>query len=1380
MSNLFESISTRSELEIAPTDLYHDQRASSSKASAPVVTNRNEDSRVSINDKRPVKRDLLSFMSQKVMGTSSVERKVSDVHNSAVQRKLSGAEELDRTDHTSPADTQCEKPDNDHNVCNADSHPSRDVFGQDVIHFLSEEYGSTYQSQLDMSAIMNTTLAQQKECFESRTVSGSSDLAAVQTSPPVAPISQTESTTVLRNCAGASASDSHVETDEFCAEDSESSLDALNIISAVESFSSAIDQETEDGVSFMKKPKTTLKPSKIEFSVSQSTSTYHKWKSSVSVPEELVRKLPKPAVQPRLPPELAQSHSGPHVLKSSLNIDFKKQATTKAELRFNSLTVEKQDCPSIRENPPDESKREKPPVKLVIKTLSRESKPQRVVIVSCSSSVRRETTNHSNDDSDSDSCGRNSTSYGATQANQGVSAPVSQSQASTEKNSGSSTTNQGGTEQSRSLCFCSMQPVVKISAIDSMAPPLSDKVLSFRSSAPSTWGSLQDLFHRACIAQQPSGKSQTSVALKAQTATDKKTKSMQSTPAELKRLSDSTGFCAFANIPDKRESTKIAALYQHALLAQSQIRQKDCLRPDSLLADNLTEVQKSMPPKSKSAVRKETSRMLISNEIFSSKKHSNRIRRQIRDKRRSKFRHLRAVQGFQVQPPKFVNKEPRAHKHIKPKQLDPLVAASFRRGTEEPTVDHFGRSSLHIAMDTTDEATLNFVVNVYKENDDLDCKDNEGLTPLMLACRNGNSKAASLLLSAGASSSETFPVSGNTLLHEAVLQSNLPLVKSLVDFGADLTTKNAKGFCAMDLSTSTEISEFLRPISDYCLRYESSKIRIIHSERKLPTIYLLSLLDDHGVKGAPCVIKSELCNSLGVSPEYFDVHYSGKMTSHVMDNSVILGRIINPHLKESFELSTRTSSSTTLIEVNEFFFRMFHEYTFSEKRSRTHTEQQQPNQQIEQNSSSDTDEMTDDHLSEQDECEIRRDDVQEIHRSLKKFTFLERKRRAKQNQRLVKSSSFSSNGIADSTEKPGLNRRDTKPADRTSETCPVVETGMIKISAPTSTSTVSESSAIASFSLESSNISVKSEPIEIPASEEEQQFVSSPEQLQRKKCASRVRFVTPRAGYRLQSSATKVPEVSRVETISKASECFSDTSEEADLSFYDANLDFNDSASITVPAIRTSRRKANPLTSLHAEKSPRYLVGESKSVSISIDQTQSASQLFKQTSSVVTPVSETKASPLNASVSKSAPETQTQFVERDAPTSVFRVNVLPRVGSLTKQFHRTSESVFPCPRFHKSKILGPSAMVRILKPTIEVSHETKDPAQGLRASLSTVASIPSTSKSHVTVLQGSDQLPSKGNLQDQGSRLFVKGQFRPVRVVVSPASKAASRSDAPI
>uniref|UniRef100_A0A1I8H0Y2 Uncharacterized protein n=1 Tax=Macrostomum lignano TaxID=282301 RepID=A0A1I8H0Y2_9PLAT len=46
---------------------------------------------------------------------------------------------------------------------------------------------------------------------------------------------------------------------------------------------------------------------------------------------------------------------------------------------------------------------------------------------------------------------------------------------------------------------------------------------------------------------------------------------------------------------------------------------------------------------------------------------------------------------------------------------------------------------------------------------------------------------------------------------------------------------------------------------------------------------------------------------------------------------------------------------------------MFHEYTFSEKRSRTHTEQQQPNQQIEQNSSSDTDEMTDDHLSEQDE-----------------------------------------------------------------------------------------------------------------------------------------------------------------------------------------------------------------------------------------------------------------------------------------------------------------------------------------------------------------------------------------------------------------------------
>ncbi|PAA58123.1 hypothetical protein BOX15_Mlig012267g2 [Macrostomum lignano] len=249
--------------------------------------------------------------------------------------------------------------------------------------------------------------------------------------------------------------------------------------------------------------------------------------------------------------------------------------------------------------------------------------------------------------------------------------------------------------------------------------------------------------------------------------------------------------------------------------------------------------------------------------------------------------------------------------------LDPIVAASFDPDGI-PTVDHVGRTSLHIAMGSLHKSTLEFTIEVFKERNMLACRDNANFTPLHMACSIGNYEAAKLLLRAGASPNEYGGDNSTTPLYEAVCKAHLNIVKLLVEFGTDIAAKDKAGKSIVEIETSTEVRDYIRCVlADNATgsATESGAYTPIVGEKRLPTIYVLNSVNSMDTR--PFMLLSELCTSLNLSENCFKRIYQQSLDFVTMDNESIASRIINPFLRDSFERSS-VSVSSCLVEVNSF------------------------------------------------------------------------------------------------------------------------------------------------------------------------------------------------------------------------------------------------------------------------------------------------------------------------------------------------------------------------------------------------------------------------------------------------------------------------------
>ena len=138
----------------------------------------------------------------------------------------------------------------------------------------------------------------------------------------------------------------------------------------------------------------------------------------------------------------------------------------------------------------------------------------------------------------------------------------------------------------------------------------------------------------------------------------------------------------------------------------------------------------------------------------------------------------------------------------------------------------------------------------------LDPADQNGLTPLMLAVRNGFVSSAASLLHGGVDPNFRNPVTGSTALHYAAESSNITLIRMLCAFDADASIADESGKIPVDIvrrssskaakECTTALCEFAELQSKARAFYEASKSDPLPVV-KPGTVFLLSL-DGGGMK----------------------------------------------------------------------------------------------------------------------------------------------------------------------------------------------------------------------------------------------------------------------------------------------------------------------------------------------------------------------------------------------------------------------------------------------------------------------------------------------------------------------------------------------------
>jgi ankyrin repeat protein len=131
-----------------------------------------------------------------------------------------------------------------------------------------------------------------------------------------------------------------------------------------------------------------------------------------------------------------------------------------------------------------------------------------------------------------------------------------------------------------------------------------------------------------------------------------------------------------------------------------------------------------------------------------------------------------------------------------------LISEKIPVDSKEPK---FGNSALHLAAF---EGHTDIVSELLINHANPNLKANDGITPLMAACRKGNLEISKLLVQYGANVNDQDDF-GITALMGASYSGNKDLIKFLIKSKANINAKNNSGKSALDKAKDVEIKNLL-------------------------------------------------------------------------------------------------------------------------------------------------------------------------------------------------------------------------------------------------------------------------------------------------------------------------------------------------------------------------------------------------------------------------------------------------------------------------------------------------------------------------------------------------------------------------------------------
>lgn len=143
------------------------------------------------------------------------------------------------------------------------------------------------------------------------------------------------------------------------------------------------------------------------------------------------------------------------------------------------------------------------------------------------------------------------------------------------------------------------------------------------------------------------------------------------------------------------------------------------------------------------------------------------------------------------------------------------------------------------------------LIDYFMENN-VDSKDDNGMTPLSVAVSNGYIKTAMYILNKFKPTIDDIDMFGNTMLHYAVNSQNITLVMSF----DNVLQENKKGETPLDVSVKNNLIE----ITDYLLRSHKNEKdeSLIYYAITNRNLEMINLLKKHGVKTRKSDIQHEL------------------------------------------------------------------------------------------------------------------------------------------------------------------------------------------------------------------------------------------------------------------------------------------------------------------------------------------------------------------------------------------------------------------------------------------------------------------------------------------------------------------------------------------
>ncbi|MEK7607143.1 MAG: ankyrin repeat domain-containing protein [Patescibacteria group bacterium] len=139
------------------------------------------------------------------------------------------------------------------------------------------------------------------------------------------------------------------------------------------------------------------------------------------------------------------------------------------------------------------------------------------------------------------------------------------------------------------------------------------------------------------------------------------------------------------------------------------------------------------------------------------------------------------------------------------------AAAVTKQIEKEPSLvsaplDNKNKTALHYAV-TLD--TLEVAESLIAKGADVNARDSDGITPLIVACSNGKLKAADLLISKGSEVNYQTPIThpnspqeGWVSIHLAARKGHADIVKLLISKGAKIDVRKADGWCPLHVAVA--------------------------------------------------------------------------------------------------------------------------------------------------------------------------------------------------------------------------------------------------------------------------------------------------------------------------------------------------------------------------------------------------------------------------------------------------------------------------------------------------------------------------------------------------------------------------------------------------